>query len=80
MEKSKREAEERNEAILRGNPLLNLAPSGMPASTGATVKRRWDDDLIFRNQARDEPDMKKRFINDAIRSDFHRKFLSKYIK
>jgi len=44
-----------------------------------TVKRRWDDDVIFKNQAR-EPDNKKRFINDTIRNDFHKKFLEKYIK
>jgi protein CWC15 len=44
------------------------------------VKRRWDDDVVFKNQARDEPQPKKRFINDAIRSDFHRNFLRKYIR
>ena len=41
---------------------------------------RWDDDVVFKNQARDEPVAKKRFINDTIRNDFHRKFLSKYIQ
>jgi len=43
------------------------------------IKRRWNDDVVFRNQARDEPEHKKRFINDTIRSDFHRSFLKKFI-
>ena len=41
---------------------------------------RWDDDVVFKNQARDEPQVKKRFINDTIRNDFHRKFLTKFIQ
>ena len=44
------------------------------------VKRRWDDDVVFKNQARGEPKVQKRFINDTIRSDFHRRFLTRYIK
>ena len=34
---------------------------------------RWDDDIVFKNQARDEPELKKKFVNDTVRSDFHRK-------
>lgn len=41
---------------------------------------RWDDDVVFKNQARGETKKAKRFINDTIRSDFHRKFLHKYMK
>lgn len=44
------------------------------------VKRRWDDDVVFKNQARTEPKQQKRFINDTVRSDFHRRFLDRYIK
>lgn len=44
------------------------------------VKRRWDDDVVFKNQARGEPKAQKRFINDTIRSDFHKRFLTRYIK
>ena len=44
-----------------------------------SIKRRWDDDVVFKNQARDEPNAKKRFINDTVRSDFHIKFLKRYI-
>lgn len=41
---------------------------------------RWDDDVVFKNQARGETKTPKRFINDTIRSDFHRKFLQRYMK
>jgi protein CWC15 len=44
------------------------------------VKRRWNDDVVFRNQAKDEVNVKKRFINDTIRNDFHKSFLKKYVK
>ena len=43
------------------------------------VKRRWDDDVVFKNQA-NEKKKKHRFVNDTIRNDFHRKFMSKYIR
>eukprot|EP00249_Psilotum_nudum_P025258 c2955_g1_i1 orf=190-888(+) len=58
--------------LVRGNPLLN--------ATSFAVKRRWDDDVVFKNQARGEPKVPKRFINDTIRNDFHRRFLNKYMK
>ena len=99
VEDKAREEAEKKEAMLRGNPLL--------ASSSFAVKRRWDDDHVFRNQvravsllsgqaesrarrasecgaagrqARGEGTGKKRFINDTIRNDFHRKFLNKYVK
>jgi len=61
--------------LMRGNPLLNFNNP-----TNFNVKRRWDDDVVFKNQARGESKLAKRFINDTIRSDFHRKFLQKYMK
>ena len=66
---------EQEEAILMGNPLMH---SHMDKSY--SLKRRWDDDVPFKNQARDEPETKKRFINDTIRSDFHKKFMNKYMR
>ncbi|KAF2559056.1 hypothetical protein F2Q68_00017843 [Brassica cretica] len=64
----------KEEELLKGNPLLNNAP------TSFSVKRRWDDDVVFKNQARGEMKAPKRFINDTIRNDFHRKFLHRYMK
>ena len=49
-------------------------------STNVQVKRRWDDDVVFKNQARTEPKKQKRFVNDTVRSDFHRRFLDRYVK
>ncbi|XP_057777691.1 uncharacterized protein LOC130996197 [Salvia miltiorrhiza] len=76
-EREEREKQEelkaKEEQLLRGNPLLNNP-------TSFSVKRRWDDDVVFKNQARGETKTPKRFINDTIRNDFHRKFLHKYMK
>lgn len=79
---AKKEQEEREilekkntENALKGNPLVNMGDND-----SAKVKRRWNDDVVFRNQARDEPEHKKRFINDTIRNDFHRQFLKKFMK
>ena len=57
---------------------------------------RWDDDVVFKNCARqDKPKVgfyfsislfqphatqTHEFVNDSLRTDFHRKFMSKYIK
>ncbi len=64
-------------AAVSGNPLL--AGSAVPGGA-ATMRRRWDEDVVFRAQTATEPAKKKRFVNDTIRSDFHRNFLNKYIK
>jgi len=73
-EEARAEAEEQQHtAVMTGNPLLAGAEEGFK------VKRRWDDDVVFRHQSRGEPQRKKRFVNDAIRNDFHKKFLAKYI-
>lgn len=81
---AKKEEEERmlaeqisKDSALKGNPLLNINNQN---DLSAKIKRRWNEDVVFRNQAKDEPDHKKRFINDTIRSDFHRSFLKKFIK
>ncbi|KAF2819271.1 Cwf15/Cwc15 cell cycle control protein [Ophiobolus disseminans] len=68
------EDEQREIDVARGNPLLN--------SRDFAMKRRWDDDVVFKNQARGTEDRnkKKEFINDMLRSDFHKKFMSKYIR
>ena len=49
-------------------PTLRLGPT------------RWDDDVVFKNQSREPKKEARRFINDTVRNDFHRRFLSKYIK
>lgn len=58
-EAERKAAEEarREEEIARGNPLLN--------KPDFTVKRRWDEDVVFKNQARGTEDKGKRkeFVN-----------------
>lgn len=74
LERQKAEEEQREKDIALGNPLLN--------KPDFTVKRRWDDDVVFKNQARgvDDRNKKKEFVNDLLRSDFHRRFMSKYVR
>ena len=78
-EADKRQEEERirMENILSGNPLLNYSAT---ANADLKVKRRWDDDVVFKNCARSEPEKNPTFINDSLRSEFHKKFMDKYIK
>jgi protein CWC15 len=72
-ERAAEEREQREESIALGNPLLN--PKAF------NVKRRWDDDVVFKNQARGtEVKGGKEFVNDLLRSDFHKKFMSKYVR
>lgn len=74
------------------SPLLNLqsalgysaspTPSMMSSATSSSfgVKRRWDDDVIFKNQARGTSETpKKEFVNDLLRTEFHRRFMKKFI-
>jgi protein CWC15 len=51
------EQEARERDIALGNPLLN--------KTDFNIKRRWDDDVVFKNQARgtEEKGKRKEFIN-----------------
>ena len=77
-EEAQLEEKAKLQQTLQGNPLLQ---GGSAAAGGSSkLKRRWDDDVVFRNQARNEPETKRRFINDTIRNDFHRRFLNKFIQ
>merc|ERR550525_772560 len=79
---NRREEEEkiRMENILSGNPLLK-EKYAENAKSDMKVKRRWDDDVVFKNCSRAEPEAKEpTFINDSLRNEFHQKFMNKYIK
>ncbi|KAJ5171882.1 hypothetical protein N7492_004475 [Penicillium capsulatum] len=72
-EAAAQEQEQREVDIARGNPLLNAQDFNM--------KRRWDDDVVFKNQARGTENKDgKEFVNDLLRSDFHKRFMSKYVR
>jgi protein CWC15 len=64
-EKAAAEQDQREHDIALGNPLLN--PKDF------NVKRRWDDDVIFKNQARGtEQKGKKEFVNVSSASGLFR--------
>jgi len=70
-----------NERILRDNPLLwQEQNNGNEVDGDYSLEKKWYEDVVFKNQARDQPKHKKRFINDTVRNDFHRKFLNKYVQ
>lgn len=75
-EQAKKDEEQREKDIALGNPLLNTQKEDYG------VKRRWDDDVVFKNQARgtEERGKEKRFVNDLLRSDFHKRFMDKYVR
>ena len=78
--KEKKAVEGDPHALLAGNPLLATSPS-ISDTLKFGVKRRWDDDVVFKNQAKGVDEKpQKRFINDTTRSDFHRRFMDKFIK
>jgi hypothetical protein len=88
LDKIKRERQEQAALRLREeSELQHRLASGAAsviddsASVSASVggKRRWDADVVFHGQAKEQPKA-KRFINDTIRNDFHRAFLKKYIR
>lgn len=66
------EQAKRDQEIAFGNPLMNDA-------SDFSLKRRWDEDVVFRVKEKDESG-KKDFVNDLLRSDFHRSFMKKYVR
>merc|ERR1712200_331239 len=60
------------ENILSGNPLLKEKYSDT-GKTDMKIKKRWDDDVVFKNCSRAEPDAREsNFINDSLRNEFHK--------
>ena len=59
------EQEARERDIALGNPLLNNAAGTGSKAADFSIKRRWDDDVVFKNQARGTEEKGKRteFIN-----------------
>ncbi|KAI6859071.1 hypothetical protein KC338_g7461 [Hortaea werneckii] len=78
--KAAKEESQREKDIALGNPLLNSQFEEAGGEYG--VKRRWDDDVVFKNQARgtEERGKEKKFVNDLLRSDFHKRFMDKYVR
>ncbi|CDF35220.1 unnamed protein product [Chondrus crispus] len=90
-EEQERHEREQTAKAASGNPLMSnlnmfndevsdTASMGTGSVPAFAVKRRWDDDVIFRNQAKGERKETPRFINDTIRNDFHRRFMKRYMR
>ena len=85
LEKIRKEKEmEKKKEISQGNPLLNNNNNNISSSSSSSSNKmtsRWDDDVVFKNQARSTLNKDKPgFINDTTKNNFHRKFMDKYIK
>ncbi len=69
-----KQLKEKEESAINSNPLLSNNNS-----TG--VRKNWRQDKVFNyknNQEKHKTD--DGFVNDLLRSDFHQKFLNKYVK
>lgn len=70
-EKREREQKEKEEQIR----------TSVSSESSFSIKRRWDDDVPFKNCARDEPDPKRKlYVNDTLRQEFHKRFMDRYIR
>jgi len=79
--KMEEETSKMEEEALVGNPLINTDTTTSATLASGKLKRRWNDDVVFRNQAKYELQQNnKRFINDTVRNDFHKRFLYKFIR
>ncbi len=72
---AERQAKFNEDTMLKSNPLLNQG-----ANADFNIKKRWYDDTVFKNQTKTEAKQQKRFINDTIRNDFHKKFLFRFVQ
>lgn len=69
LKKLAREAAQEATNAISSNPLMT-----------SNLRRRWDDDTVFHSSAAKRPQTEKSFVNDIVRSEFHKKFLNKYVQ
>lgn len=70
------------------NPLMNLSRQDDSSPSSSLLlqssKRKWTEETIFKNQAKgissSSNSDEKRFINDTVRNDFHKKFMARYVR
>ncbi|KAI0037618.1 hypothetical protein FA95DRAFT_1600301 [Auriscalpium vulgare] len=87
-EKARQEAEtsavseaEREAQIATANPLMNLAAALGQAPGVKHHRPRRVCHLIFKNQAVVDKDKSKgQFVNDLLRTEFHKKFMARFVK
>ncbi|KAG2393400.1 hypothetical protein C9374_006931 [Naegleria lovaniensis] len=80
-ESAEKEKKELQQRALTSNPLLQPINVQQQDEESFTVKRKWTDSTVFKNQAREEKQQKKkRFINDTTRNDYHKEFMNEFMK
>ncbi|KAF8122760.1 Pre-mRNA-splicing factor Cwf15/Cwc15 [Boletus edulis] len=86
LEKIKRERaeekarQEREQMATQAEELGQLQGLNTTVPGTFSVKKRWDDDLIFKNQTMNQKEKSGQFVNDLLRTEFHKKFMAKFIK
>ncbi|KAF0983998.1 hypothetical protein FDP41_007913 [Naegleria fowleri] len=80
-ENAEKDRKELQQRALTSNPLLQPINVQQQDEESFTVKRKWTDSTVFKNQAReDKQQKKKRFINDTTRNDYHKEFMNEFMK
>lgn len=82
LQEQKKELETQEEART-SNPLLDYSENVEDSTNLEAPKRSWRDSTLFSNKKRkiDQPDNNiDNYTNDMLKSDFHKKFLDRYVK
>jgi protein CWC15 len=77
-EQAQRDAIAEEAAVRNSNPLMR--PDEDVGAEDYTIKRKWYEETVFRNQARAVPKQSEQFINDPTRNNFHKDFMDRFIK
>ncbi|ODV82772.1 hypothetical protein CANARDRAFT_109436 [[Candida] arabinofermentans NRRL YB-2248] len=87
LKKQKEEEKLNIENAKISNPLVQIQDdddeiSGSGSGSGKQLKKSWRDQSVFRKQSvkSDDGNGKDRYVNDMLKSDFHKKFMNKYIR
>ncbi|KAK6455493.1 Pre-mRNA-splicing factor Cwf15/Cwc15 [Scheffersomyces xylosifermentans] len=81
-EKDKVEQEERKKKALSSNPLVQVkdAESSNEETNGFKAKKSWRSTTAFSNKPNKAKTDEESYTNDTLKSDYHQKFLSKYVR
>ncbi|CAH2352843.1 pre-mRNA-splicing factor Cwc15p [[Candida] railenensis] len=81
IKKKEEEAKITKDAVLTGNPLLNIAS---PSTNSTGVKKSWRNSTAFNSKSSAMNETAKNddeaYTNNSLKSDTHKKFMSKYIR
>lgn len=78
-EKEKQKLQKSIDSSKTSNPLVQVSDTPL-SNNEFKVKKGWRDSTTFRRQHSEPKDDDEKFTNDTLNSDFHQKFLSKYVR